>query len=137
MKSISTFLLIAMLFLGCRKESNGKVAFYLLGETQPFIADTSIVSYDKSDFHFILTATAAQKVRDNIKKDFALKVDETVIYEGTFWIDYLSSLPNKPVAGSIEPIGSTMRMWLFNSPPIDSRNDSRLINALRGAGKLK
>ncbi len=139
MKMFTITAFISLFFLGCQKESNGKVAFYLLGETMPFITDTSIVSYQKSNFQFVLTPTAAQKVRDNIKKDFVLKVDETAIYEGTFWLLIFSSLPNKPIIANIAPQTNEMDMSFFldkMSNP-DPRNDSRLIAALRGAGKLK
>jgi hypothetical protein len=110
-----------------------------LGERKPFITDNSIVSYQKEDFIFTLTPAAAQKVRDNIKKDYVLKVDNDIIYEGTLWIDYLSSLPNKLVVASIAPTGGDMSMRLFNHKPSDPdpRNDTRLINALLGANKLK
>ncbi|MBL7813962.1 MAG: hypothetical protein JNL70_03070 [Saprospiraceae bacterium] len=139
MKTLLISFIFSLLFISCRKESNASISFVLLGETQPFIADSSIVSYERSDFLFTLTPTAAQKVRDNIKKDYVLKVDNDTIYEGTFWIDYLSSLPNKLVAASIAPTAGEMRMWLFNhkaSDP-DPRNDTRLIRALRSADKLK
>ena len=138
MKILIMTAFISLTFLGCQKESNGKVAFYLLGETMPFIADTSIVSYQKSNFQFVLTPTAAQKVRDNVKKDFVLKVDETTIYEGTFWLLIFSSLPNKPLTANIAPQTNEMGMSFFldKTPNSDPRNDSRLMTALRGAGKL-
>lgn len=139
MKITTIFLLLSLSILACQKESHGTVAFYLLGETQTIIADSSIVSYQKSNFQFILTPTAAQKVREHIKKDFVLKVDETAIYEGTFWSLILSSLPNKLVVANIAPQTNEMDMSLFldKGTNPDPRNDSRLIAALRGADKLK
>jgi hypothetical protein len=141
MKVLALFLIASLSLFSCQKESTSTatVTFYLLGETQPFIADSSIVSYQKSNFQFVLTPMAAQKVRNNLKKDFVLKVDSTAISEGTFWSLIFSSLPNKNLTANIAPQTNEMDMSFFldkvSNP--DPRNDSRLISAMRGAGKLK
>jgi hypothetical protein len=146
MKHFIIFLSLSLFLGSCKKESstnnsssNGVVAFYLLGETQPFIADTSIISYKSSNFQFVLTPTAAQKVRDNLKKDFVLKVDDTAICEGTFWLLSFSSIPNKALTANIAPASVEMDMGIFLDKVAnpDPRSDSRLISALRGAGKLR
>jgi hypothetical protein len=119
-------------------------------QEQPVIGIDDIVAYDRLTHEIQLTGTAYQRVQElfplPVRVDgipFVVRVGDEPIYSGAFWTP-LSSLSYDGVV-IMQPIGSedqTIRLALGYPSRLaftgeDQRRDTRIIEVLSRAGKLK
>jgi hypothetical protein len=167
MQQLFRFGLMALLFAGCKKEKQSGVAIYLLKsfttsvnqattpatvsinnavlDDSPLVSDNEIRHYTQATATFTVKKDIQSIIQHyGADKAFAVVVNDDPVYYGLFRPLYLSSI----VFGvaNISPLsldkyelpilfptitGSTIL------PPLDKRNNSRILEALRAAGKLR
>jgi hypothetical protein len=116
-------------------------------QPQPIIAENEIVSYTASTHDLVLVAPAmerlaALKVPVN-GRGFVVCVNRGPIFAGAFWVLW-SSLSFDGITIDLPLDASDGRVRLYSgypmqdaSSPTDPRDDARLLEAFRRAGKLR
>ncbi len=161
------FGLLALLFFSCKKESSTPVEIFLLKsfsqtvnqatnpatitisdgrlEDKPLVAGRDIQFYTEANSTFTLNKDIQTTIQNyGPDKGFAVLVDGQPVYYGLFRPLYLSSIvfgvaiiqPLGVVKNEL-PIKFTFLTGNTFLPSLDKRNDSRIMNALRAAGKLR
>ncbi len=121
-------------FLSCKKDA-APIEIYLDSSTTPVILNDDIVSFNQKESKFIIKAEAAKKLKFDLKENFSLRVGNETVIVGTFWPLFLSSLPDGVFVWASE---STLSFGYndIKTGKIDTRNDTRLITALRNSNRL-
>lgn len=136
MKKILFCLFIASCgFLGCKKDAAPIEIFLDSNPTTPIIRNEDIVSFNQDQSTFVIKADAAKKVKFDTKENFSLRVGNETVIVGTFWPLFLSSLPDGVYVWASE---NTLRFGYNDAKTgkIDTRNDARLITALKNSRRL-
>lgn len=161
------YVLVLMMFLGCKKDNDAKVSIYMLTShtssidrttfpvtvaiSNAVLADTPLVT--EKDIVFYMPSTTTfyldKDIRHTIRnygpdKAFAVTVGNEVVYYGKFHPLYLSSI-TFGMATISPPLlnGNELRIdfvTLTGSSSLlqlDKRNDSRIIYALKATGRLR
>lgn len=161
--NMKKLLLIGLGFLpvlSCTKDNSGQVEIYLLSsaalipgqcavnpatavlESTAFIKNDDLLSYDMASYNYTISATAIQKIAAlQPRAAFAFTVNKEVIFYGINMPMTLSSSCHNSITMS----ALSSEIWLrLGYPGIiagtvidDQRNNARLIDALRGQGKLR
>ena len=167
MKQIFLYCLTLILFVSCKKEHGSQVNIYLLKsftstvdqsttpatnsitnavlDDTPLVADHDIIFYTRAAATFTL-GKDIQTVIQNYGSDkaFAVTVDNQPVYYGAFRPLYLSSITFG--VATIYPLLYKNNELKIDFPTIqdnnymqqlDKRNDTRLINALKGTNRLR
>lgn len=115
--------------------------FYNSNDEYLFIADNGL-EYKYSDFelydsstHILYLKTNHPEFKAEKSSTFSLLANGEEIYKGVFWPSYSSSLPYGPYISSFPSFypGYTFRIEFvtIDDQPKDTRNDPRLISALK------
>lgn len=167
MRKVFFCYLTLILFVSCKKENSARVDIYLLKSfnttvnqtttpatiaiTNAVLSDTPLVAGQDIEYYTSSTTTFTLKkdIQTVIKdygadKGFAVTVDKQPIYYGVFHPMYLSSMVFGVATIAPFPFINTELKIDFviidgNSTlqNLDRRNDSRLLSALKDAGKLR
>ena len=159
-------LLLGLLLGGCGPARSEGFAIYLLKDSvpptrlaalshveiadQPLIAASDIISYEQDTHTITLTAAACTRVRElkvpTSGLSFAVCVDKAPVYSGAFWtpissqsfdgVTIMQPAPNSE-DNTITISLAYPSVGFFASSQPDPRGDSRVMDALRAAGKLK
>ncbi|MHB9094615.1 MAG: hypothetical protein ACYC21_08065 [Eubacteriales bacterium] len=112
-------------------------------ENQPIITDRDLISY-KWDEHMIdLQLNSKQKITNQIPLDgkpFVVIANNERIYLGALW-NPLSSIPTNIPVIVVPPVGAIYKIDLgypkIDNKDNDPRNDKRIYNSLKVAGKVR
>ena len=121
--------------LGCKKDA-APIEIYLDSNlSTPVILNDDILSFNQNDATFVIKTDAAKKLKFDLKEKFSLRVGSETVITGSFWPLFLSSLPDGVYIWASE---ATLRLGYNDARTgkIDTRNDARLIKALKNSGRL-
>jgi hypothetical protein len=116
-------------------------------EEQPLVAYKDIVSYSATGHIMTLTEDGKKAIQNleqsGIRKAFAIKAKNTVVYTGYFWSSIMSSTCDWAIMDIIDlPIQKTLKVQLgypsdlFRGTVPDRRSDNRIFDILRADNKL-
>jgi hypothetical protein len=137
MKNVLLFLSLSLLALsGCKKDAQ-PIEMLVEGFSSPVILDSDIVSFNQKESNFVLKAAAAKKIPLTLKANFAIRVGNEDVINGTLWPLILSSVPDGIFASMTTENVLMMRFSDLKTGKIDNREDDRLITALKNSRRLK
>jgi hypothetical protein len=113
----------------------------------PLVAYKDIVSYGATSHVMTLTEAGKKAIQNleqsGIRKAFAIKAKNTVVYTGYFWSSIMSSTCDWTVMDIIDlPTQKTLKVQLgypsdlFRATVPDRRSDNRIFDILRADNKL-
>jgi hypothetical protein len=116
-------------------------------EELPLVAYKDIVSYSATGHIMTLTEDGKKVIQNleqsGIRKAFAIKAKNTVVYTGYFWSSIMSSTCDWAIMDVIDlPIQKTLKVQLgypsdlFRGTVPDRRSDNRIFDILRADNKL-
>ena len=116
-------------------------------EEQPLVAYKDIVSYSATGHIITLTEDGKKAIQNleqsGIRKAFAIKANNVVVYTGYFWSSIMSSNCDWTVMDIIDlPSQKTLKVQLgypsdlFRGTVPDRRSDNRIFDVLRADNKL-
>lgn len=133
-----------LIYLQTPKEeiSEGRFGIYLLENDELVISDNDIIWYNKTSHEIKLTGEGIEKIAalrmSAHGEPFAVKLDNRVIYTGSFWTPF-SSIPysgvvilNFPIYNNVYEISAGYHAFVS----IDPRNDNEVFDHFQKIGKL-
>jgi hypothetical protein len=116
-------------------------------EENPLVAYKDIVSYSKTGHIFTLTEEGKKAIQileqSGIRKAFAIKAKNTVVYTGYFWSKIMSSTCDWTIMDVIDlPLKKTLSVELgypndlYKGLVPDRRSDNRIFDILKADNKL-
>lgn len=166
MRQLALLCITVILLAGCRKEQGSRVDIYLLKSfnsgidttqrpvvniiTNAVLDDTPLIANE--DIRFYTRENCTFTLRKNIQaviqnygpdKAFAVSVNDEAVYYGRFHPMYMSSLVyGLATINPLFPNNNELRIDFINLggtniDPLDKRNDTRIINALKETRRVR
>lgn len=165
LRALAVAIALSACLLACGESAGPELGFHLLtqalpegplspdelaaleAEEPPFLSLDDILSYDRRAHEMTLTDDAAERLRalrvPVRGKPFVIRVAGEVIYAAAFWTPISSiGFPGVAIMQPMQPGQQTVSLELgYPSPAFyagqDPRGDSRIMDALEQAGKLR